>query len=334
MYPDSENYNEKLYRYLHNIETRPICPVCGKLIPYRNSPAGYGIYCSSKCMGLSKERQRKIMESKLKKYGDPFYSNRDKGKQTCIEKYGDPFYSNRDKFKQTCINKYGVDNVFKLQFFQNKCHESKLEKYGDPYYYNYEKRKQTCLDRYGVDSPMKNKDIQDKFVNTMMNKYGVKYAMLNDELVHKLSKSLVNAHKEGKYDMSGKNKKPSKIELQFQQYLTNNNIEFEYQYRSEKYPYLCDFYIPYYDLYIEILGHWTHGPHPYEGSENDIKLINEWKNKNTKYYNQAIYVWSILDVEKRNVAKNNNINYLEVFGIKIDDCVSMFENKIKEIEND
>ena len=291
MYPDSQNYNEKLYRYLHNIEIRPICPVCGKLVPYRNSPAGYGIYCSSKCMGMSKERQEKIMKSKLEKYGDPFYSNRDKSKQTCIEKYGDPFYSNRDKSKQTCIEKYGVDN------------------------------------------PMKSKNIQEKFANSMLNKYGVKYAMLNEDLVNKLSKSLINAHKEGKYDTYGKKKTPSKIELQFQQYLVDKNIKFEYQYRSEKYPYLCDFYIPDYDLYIEILGHWTHGSHPYKGNENDLKLINTWKNKNTKYYDQAIYVWSILDVEKRKIAKNNNINYLEIFSIKIDKCISMFENKIKEIIN-
>lgn len=334
LYSDSPEYNEKLYRYLHNIENRPICPVCGNPIPYRNSPAGYGKYCSRRCMALSVDRIKQISTTKEKKYGVPHYNNPDKTTETMNMKYGGRGLASKilmEKSKQTCIEKYGVDNVFKLQEVQDKCCSSKLEKYGDLHYSNREKNKQTCIDRYGVDNPMRCKEIQEKVINTMLNRYGVKYAMLNKELANKLSKSLVDAHRNGKYDMSGREKTPSKIERDFQQYLIDNNIKYIFQYRSDLYPYLCDFYIPDYDLYIEIQGTWTHGKHPYTGTEEDLNIINDWKNKNSEFYNQAIYVWSELDVKKREIAKINNLNFLEIFSIDVSECISLFQNKIQEI---
>ena len=78
---------------------------------------------------------------------------------------------------------------------------------------------------------------------------------------------------------------------------------------------MCDFYIPSLDLYIECNYHWTHGCHPYLGTQDDLKLIEYWKSKNTQYYNNAINCWSIRDVHKRNIAKQNNLNYKEFFTI-------------------
>ena len=46
----------------------------------------------------------------------------------------------------------------------------------------------------------------------------------------------------------------SSIEEKFNTYLIENNISFIRQYRSELYPYACDFYFPDYNLYLEIKG--------------------------------------------------------------------------------
>lgn len=334
LYPDSPEYNEKLYRYINNIEIRPICPICGQQIPYRNSPAGYGKYCSRQCMALSTDRIKQISNTKTIRYGDPHYNNSKKTTDTMNIKYGGRGLSSdilKEKIKSTCIEKFGVDNVFKLREIQDKCCNSKLEKYGDPHYVNKEKIKQTCIEKYGCDNPMKDKNIHRKFVNTMINRYGVEYAMFNKSSVEKLSKSLIRAHNDGKYDVAGKKKIPSKIERDFQQYLVDNNINYIFQYRSDLYPYLCDFYIPDYDLYIEIQGNWTHGKRPFIGTEEDLNIINKWKSKNNRFYNQAIYVWSELDVKKRNTAKINNLNFLELFSIDINECISLFQNKMQEI---
>lgn len=339
MYPDTEFYNEKLYRYLHNLQESPICPVCGKKIPYRNSPAGYGKFCGEKCMGLSDERRLLITQSKLERYGDPNYNNPEKIKQTQIKKYGgvgssSPIISK--KIKETCKEKFGVENVFKLDEFQEKAKNQKIKTYGNPYYSNLEKRKETCRKRYGVENPMQNNEIHEKFKQSMQEKYGVDYAMQNPDLVKKLSDSLKLTHKNGKYNETHRKNNTfnsSKIESLFIDYLKSNRINFIYQYRSGQYPFDCDFYIPEYDLYIEINGHWTHGGHAFTGSNEDINKVEFWKEKNTKFYNHAIYVWTDLDVRKRKFAKENKLNFLEIFSIDINKCILQFEDKINKMKN-
>ena len=88
------------------------------------------------------------------------------------------------------------------------------------------------------------------------------------------------------------------------------------QYKSEKYPFHCDFYIKSQDLYIECNFHWTHGEHPFnKNNEEDIKKLNEWieKSKTSKYYKNAVYVWTNLDVRKLTTLKNNHLNYQFIY---------------------
>ena len=88
------------------------------------------------------------------------------------------------------------------------------------------------------------------------------------------------------------------------------------QYKSEVYPFACDFYIKSEDKYIELHGNWTHGGRPYD--ENDVSCqlqLNEWreKAKTSDYYVNAIYTWTNLDVRKRDIAKKNNLNYEVIY---------------------
>ena len=88
------------------------------------------------------------------------------------------------------------------------------------------------------------------------------------------------------------------------------------QYKSKEYPFICDFYIPSLDLYIECNYHWTHGGHPYNSNcDNDVLLVENWKQKKTKYYNNAIITWTIRDINKRNIVKQNKLNYIEFWNI-------------------
>ena len=43
----------------------------------------------------------------------------------------------------------------------------------------------------------------------------------------------------------------------------------------------------------------------------------------------AIDVWTVRDVNKRNTAKENNLNYLELFAVKKEDLINKFEEYIK-----
>ena len=53
------------------------------------------------------------------------------------------------------------------------------------------------------------------------------------------------------------------------------------------------------------------------------------KSKNTKYYNVAIEVWAKRDVNKRNVAKENKLNYLEIFTKNLNEAIKIFEDLIE-----
>ena len=89
------------------------------------------------------------------------------------------------------------------------------------------------------------------------------------------------------------------------------------KYKSKLYPYNCDFYIPSLDLYIECNYHWTHGGHPFnENNIEDITILNLWKNKNLSYYDNAIQTWTVRDVNKRNTAKKNKLNFIEIWNIE------------------
>lgn len=83
------------------------------------------------------------------------------------------------------------------------------------------------------------------------------------------------------------------------------------QYKSKKYPFACDFYVKSCNLYIECNFSWTHGGHWFDDSnEEDQKTLQLWKDKGTKYYENAIETWTVRDVKKRLCAEENNLNYL------------------------
>lgn len=89
------------------------------------------------------------------------------------------------------------------------------------------------------------------------------------------------------------------------------------QYKDKiRYPYHCDFYIPELDYFIELQGYYTHNTHPYDpNSMLDQVLIERYKEKYGPKC-QSITIWTIKDVEKRNCAKEHNLNFKEVWSLK------------------
>lgn len=156
---------------------------------------------------------------------------------------------------------------------------------------NKEKAKQTCFKHYGVENPAQCPDVVDKIFKK-----------------RKINGTIISSSFEEKvYDL-----------------LKEKFINIKRQYKSKVYPFHCDFYIPELDLYIEIQGHPSHGKEPY--NKNDKKhqeILNLWqrkiielkKDKNRVQYEDYIRVWTISDPKKRNIAKENNLNYLEFFNI-------------------
>ena len=91
------------------------------------------------------------------------------------------------------------------------------------------------------------------------------------------------------------------------------------QYKSEKYPFYCDFYIPSLDLYIEVNFNWTHGKHLFNpNNEEDIKTLNIWHNKakQSNFFKNAIITWTVRDVNKVEYIEKNNLNFIIFYSLK------------------
>lgn len=130
-----------------------------------------------------------------------------------------------------------------------------------------------------------------------------------------------------------KNGHYSKLELYLEQFFTSNNIKYEPNYSKDpRYPFHCDFYLPEIDTFIEINNFWHHNSHFYDcNNDNDIKIANYWKEKSKEkpQYKVALEVWTIRDVNKRNCAIKNNLNYIVLWNKDdIDLFIKTFTNHI------
>ena len=191
------------------------------------------------------------------------------------------------------------------------------------------------------------KESREKAVNTTKKKHNGNFwsdeqlkriqenIVKNRKIINEKNKAKIKECIEEFKSLSGKGISgcSSKVEIDFYKYLINT-FGFENvdpQHYDDQYPYSCDFFIPGLDLYIEIQGSWTHGKHPFNPDDKkDNEKLNYWKSKDSEYYNNAIYTWTDLDVRKRACARDNHLNYLEIFSNNIEDCITIFENYITE----
>ena len=294
-FDDSESIKESIIRIYHKIEKRPTCKICNKKlnftgltnIPFRQT-------CSKEC-------NYKLISNSYK--------------NTCLSKYGVKNVSSieyiKEKKKQTYIKHFNADNPLKNELIKNKVKNKLLSKQKEIH----EKIKNTCIKKYGVNNTSQLPEIKNKIKNTFIQKYGVSNAMQIQSVKNKfdwdkiINKQIETKKKNNSFHIS-------KSEEVTYQLLKEKYKDVERQYKSDVYPFACDFFIPSLDLYIECNYHWTHGGHPYDKNNKEDQLILEqWKKKNTKFYNNAINTWTIRDVKKRTVAKENNLNYIEFFSI-------------------
>ena len=263
--------------------------------------------------------KQKTKQTCLEKYGvdNPFKSKeiQNKAKQTCIDRYSVEYaMQNNDikqKNKETCLKKYGVEYVTQTELFKQKSKESCLEKYGVEYTFQVdtfrEKTIKTCLEKYGVDHPMKSDIVKNKVMHTCLLHYGVEHPTQNKKIMLKAFDARIKSIKGHRF---------SKKEDEIYNYLITIDKDTKRQYYSELYPFHCDFYLPNFEVYIEYQGMWTHGLHPFDkDNKDDIEILNKWeiKAETSKFYRSAIKNWTITDPLKRKTAKDNKLNYLEIF---------------------
>lgn len=365
-YTDSQSLRETIKRIQYNIEVRPVCVICGKPVKFLNGKKNQlfnKTCCKEHANMLDGITVKKVLKDIYSDVNKKQEIN-NKIRATCLLKYGDEHYSNRIKARETCLQRYGVTSPLKSEIFKQKSKEICLQKYGVEYTgqipEKIEKTHKACLEKYGVDSVFKvqkfrnqsldtcikkyasNEDdinsivnigqlkyVKDKIKNTCLEKYGVENPMQTQYYKNLISSILSsNEIQEKIYNTKLKN---HSFNISYQEDVCFDLLKEKYsdcirQYKSELYPFNCDFYIPSLDLYIEYNGSHYHHYHPFDiNDDNDINELNRLKekaensnaHKNGKksQYDNIIYTWTILDVKKRNIAQQNNLNYIEFWNI-------------------
>ena len=237
-----------------------------------------------------------------------------KSRKTCLGKYGVEYYGqtvearkaqsermhgNLDVFlaktRATMQKRYGVNYSWESVALRGKAQAIMRERYGSPCYVQSDEYKER------LDS------IMDKVRQTNMSRYGVSVYTQSDEYKQNVddiqSRIIATKRQNGVLNTSTVEKHVKGFD------------DFESQYNKDaRYPYLCDFYDRDRDLFIEVNASWTHGHHWYN-AEEDADICKKWKAKtrDSKYYVNALEVFTKRDVEKRECARNNNLNYVTLW---------------------
>ena len=351
-YDDSDCMTETIRRIKYKLEERPVCKWCGGHVSFNGYHKGsmhYSACCCSSCH--AKYTKDKRFETNIKKYGRKNFGSAEKVKEYWINNYGvdNPAKTDfvkkkmretnlrkygfncsskseivKEKTKQTCLKRYGVEYAGQIEEAKEKSKKTCLEKYGSEYYIGskdcLEKTIEFSKQNYNVDWFTKSEKIKNKAKETMLRRYGVEYSMQipkNKEYMSYLMSSY--EMQERRYNTMKRNHtfNSSSTEEELFLYIKSRFPTVVRQYKDKnRYPYFCDFYIPELDYFIELQGYYTHGKHPFNPNSNeDLQLIEYYKKKYGEDC-QPITIWSIKDVEKRDCAKRNHLNFKEVWSLE------------------
>jgi hypothetical protein len=208
----------------------------------------------------------------------------------------------REKRKQTMLSRYGCEHPN-----QNAVIKSKM----------LTTFKDTMIDRYGVENPMQNKDMALKASvhrqETMLVRYGAANSVQVDEIRNKIFET---RRKNGTLNSS---KAEDVLYEMLLEHFGNDDV-FRNICVDDRYPFHVDFYIKSRDLFIELNGDKCHNTHWFdENNERDIQVLNSWKMNMLRVesetgrpsrYRKYIETWTVRDVQKRQIAKHNGLNYL------------------------
>lgn len=205
--------------------------------------------------------------------------------------------------KQGMLDKYGVDNPFKLDEFQVAAAETRKEKYGAEYTLASgsvlsDGARATFAEHMQDDAFCK--ELNEKKCATNTALYGVPYVVQSPVFQAKMN---ATKHKNGMFNSSNIEECIKALDI------------FKSQYKKDvRYPYLCDFYDKDKDLFIEVNASWTHNFHWYD-VDSDAVMVNAWKKKSddSQYYASALKIFTKSDVEKRECARVNNLNYVTLW---------------------
>ena len=198
-----------------------------------------GIPCSSKAIANDETRLNTIKKTKNDRYGDVYYTNIEKTKDTNLKRYGveNVFQSEemQNKIRDNNFKKHGVKYSSQIPNVKEKIKQSNLNNYGVENASKCpeikERVKTTNQVRYGVDNVFSLETVKSKIKDTNVNKYGVEYPSQSEEIKNKIKNK---THKKIFLQVISRIQKLSNIVPLFNEhnYVTSD--------RSNKYKFKCN----------------------------------------------------------------------------------------------
>jgi hypothetical protein len=291
--------------------------------------------------------KEKVKKTNIERYGveNPQQNKiiKNKTKQTMLGRYGCeyPIQNNeiKEKIKKTHMERYGCEYPIQNDEIKEKIKNTNLERYGCEVYSKHPdyafKVKKTNIEKYGSEYYQQTEEFLNRVFETNINKYGTPYnsqkhlssetiEIINDKnnfcnfikdktvydaaLVLKMhSSSLYDIIKKyNAYDLYQK-KGPSYLEIEMKEFLDTNNITYEQNNRTILDGKELDFYIPDYNIAIEMNGVYWHSDkfkidknYHYDKwkicNDKNIYLVNifedDWKLQQDKIYNLLLSIFN------------------------------------------
>lgn len=278
----------------------------------------------------SEQARQHYKETSLKNHGAEHWTQTEHGKQ----KLHEMFNTDEERFlrSQRMLSKE----------VREKIEATSMARYGVPYYWQsedgrirlkellnseevIEKTRQTNLERYGCETwqgskagreKLASKEVRDKTEQTNYERYGAKTWSNSDEGKRIMSNIIKSDDVQNKMiatkmehgTINDSQPERDAYDLLVQKFGEDDVLP---QYRSDRYPYKCDFYIKSLDVFMELNIYWMHGGHFFdENNESDLEKLQVWLASDKPSYERAIYIWTQNDLDKRNIALQNNLNYI------------------------
>ena len=287
-----------------SIKIDVMCDICGnvKKIGYRYyllSLENGNYYSCNKCINVKNKKTRYEI------YGDENYNNVLKQQKTCVKKFGTISYTKTkeylEKTEKTHMLKYGKKYYYQTDDFKIKAKCTCIKKYNKEHYSQTEesvkKSENTCLDRYGETCYSKTKECKKKVKQTSLEKYGYEYYSSSIECRNRVKKTCLdrygvehcsqNVEIFNRQRMSAFKMKKYRdltyqgtyeldfLENYYEKIKIEKPVSLKYKHDEKIKVYHPDFYLPEYNLIVEIKSLYTY---EIEKDKNECKKFSALEN--------------------------------------------------------
>ena len=297
---------EKIWLYFENLSEPPKCKHCNlKNVKFLGLLNGYREYCSTKCSNSADDVKLKKEQIYLMKYNvkNPFQSE-----------------SIKDKIKKTLIKKYNVDNIAKSIDHKQKTIETNVKRYNANWGLS---KNSTVRDNLNIQNKLNFEKLLKDNNFTLLNWSPDKFGMVK---IH--SNACNHTFELNKWQTYQRlmisdvelcpicnpfgTCKNTNIELNIQNLLKENNIEFITNYRKLINPLEVDIFVPSKNLAIEINGIYWHSD-IFKGKDYHTNKHKMCKEKNI----QLLTIWEDQLLYKKSIVESIILSKLGIFKNRI-----------------